>query len=102
MVFLTGLEEGLFPSLMSMEEPGRLEEERRLCYVGITRAMRQMYLTHAESRRINGQESYNRPSRFVQEIPQDLITPVRLSRSAPAPFSRPSRQPASIATENES
>ena len=101
-VFLTGLEDGLFPSLMSMEEPGRLEEERRLCYVGITRAMRQLYLTHAESRRINGQESYNRPSRFVQEIPQDLITPVRLSRSAPAPVSGPSRQTSSIATENES
>ena len=102
LVFLTGLEEGLFPSMMSMEEPGRLEEERRLCYVGITRAMRQLYLTHAESRRINGQESYNRPSRFVQEIPQDLLTPVRLSRIAPAPISRPSRSASPIATHNES
>ena len=102
LVFLTGLEEGLFPSMMSMEEQGRLEEERRLCYVGITRAMRQLYLTHAESRRINGQESYNRPSRFVQEIPQDLLTPVRLSRTAPAPISRPSRSASPIATHNES
>ena len=56
--------------MMSLEEPGRLEEERRLCYVGITRAMQQLYITYAESRRINGSENYNRVSRFVTEIPR--------------------------------
>ena len=78
LVFIVGLEEGLFPSSMSMEEPGRLEEERRLCYVGITRACQQLVLTYAESRRRYGTESYyNSPSRFIDEIPADLITEVR-------------------------
>ena len=54
LLFLGGLEEGLFPHSMSLEEPGLFEEERRLCYVCITRAMKQLYLTYAESRRING------------------------------------------------
>jgi DNA helicase-2/ATP-dependent DNA helicase PcrA len=85
LVFLTGLEEGLFPHMMSLEEPGRLEEERRLCYVGITRAMQQLYITHAESRRINGQENYNRVSRFVTEIPEDLIQEVRLTNVVSKP-----------------
>ncbi|MDG1207011.1 MAG: DNA helicase II [Pseudomonadales bacterium] len=79
LVFLSGLEDGLFPHQMSMEEPGRLEEERRLCYVGITRAMKQLYITYAESRRINGSETYNRLSRFVTEIPKDLIQEIRLN-----------------------
>ena len=79
LVFLTGMEEGLFPHMMSIEEPGRLEEERRLCYVGITRAMKQLYMTYAESRRINGSETYNRVSRFVTEIPDNLVQEVRLS-----------------------
>ena len=78
LVFIVGLEEGLFPSGMSMEEPGRLEEERRLCYVGITRACLQLVLTYAESRRRYGSESYyNSPSRFISEIPAELITEVR-------------------------
>jgi len=77
LVFLSGLEDGLFPHQMSMDEPGRLEEERRLCYVGITRAMKQLYITYAESRRINGSETYNRLSRFVTEIPKDLIQEIR-------------------------
>ena len=79
LVFLSGLEDGLFPHQMSMDEPGRLEEERRLCYVGITRAMKQLYITYAESRRINGSETYNRLSRFVTEIPKDLIQEIRLN-----------------------
>ena len=87
LVFLAGMEEGLFPHMMSLEEPGRLEEERRLCYVGITRAMKQLYLTYAESRRINGAETYNRVSRFVNEIPADLVQEVRLK----AAVSRPHR-----------
>ena len=65
LVFLAGLEEGLFPHRLSAEEPGRMEEERRLAYVGITRAMREFYLTFAETRRLHGQDSYNRPSRFL-------------------------------------
>lgn len=77
-VFIVGLEEGLFPSGMSMEEPGRLEEERRLCYVGITRARQQLVLTYAESRRRYGTDSYyNSPSRFIGEMPAELITEVR-------------------------
>lgn len=77
-VFIVGLEEGLFPSGMSMEEPGRLEEERRLCYVGITRARQQLVLTYAESRRRYGPDSYySPPSRFINEIPPELITEIR-------------------------
>ena len=77
LVFLCGMEEGLFPHSMSMEEPGRLEEERRLCYVGITRARQLLYITHAEVRRLHGQENYALPSRFIGEIPDDLVRPVR-------------------------
>ncbi len=77
LVFLTGMEEGLFPHQRSLQEPGRLEEERRLCYVGMTRAMRQLYVTHAEVRRLHGRESYTSPSRFLGEIPKQLVDEVR-------------------------
>ena len=87
LVFLCGMEEGLFPHSMSAEEPGRLEEERRLCYVGITRAMQKLYMTYAESRRLHGQDNYNRPSRFIQEIPLELIEEVRLNASVRRPLS---------------
>ncbi|MDG2072889.1 MAG: DNA helicase II [Pseudomonadales bacterium] len=80
-VFLAGMEEGLFPHSMSLEEPGRLEEERRLCYVGVTRAMRQLYFTHAESRRLHGTDSYNQLSRFVSEIPEELLQEVRVQNT---------------------
>ena len=69
LVFLVGLEEGLFPSQQSTDDIGRLEEERRLCYVGVTRAMQQLFITYAESRRLYGKETYPRPSRFISEIP---------------------------------
>ncbi len=85
LVFLAGMEDGLFPHMMSMEEPGRLEEERRLCYVGVTRAMQKLYLTYAESRRINGQETMNRASRFISEMPDDVISEVRLDNSIVRP-----------------
>lgn len=85
LVFLAGMEEGLFPHTMSLEEPGRLEEERRLCYVGVTRAMRHLNLTYAESRRLNGTDSYNRRSRFVNEIPEELIQEVRVKSSIVRP-----------------
>ena len=78
LVFLSGMEEGLFPHRMSLEEPGRMEEERRLAYVGITRAMRQLYLTYAEIRRLYGNETYNGPSRFLIEIPNEYVEEVRL------------------------
>ena len=85
-VFMVGMEEGLFPHKMSLEEPGRLEEERRLAYVGITRAMQQLYLTCAETRRLYGSETYNKVSRFVREIPADLLQEVRMSNSVSRPY----------------
>jgi DNA helicase-2/ATP-dependent DNA helicase PcrA len=91
MVFLVGLEDGLFPHMMSLEEPGRLEEERRLCYVGVTRAMKQLYLTYAESRRINGSETFNRPSRFIGEMPEEVIKEVRPQKVMVYPRSAPSQ-----------
>ena len=77
LVFICGVEEGLFPHQMSIAEDGRLEEERRLCYVGITRAQRELYLTYAESRRLHGTETYPRPSRFLSELPAELLQEVR-------------------------
>ena len=74
-VFIVGMEEGLFPHALSV--PGRLEEERRLCYVGITRAMKQLTVTHAETRRINGSDNFCMPSRFMHEIPVELLAEVR-------------------------
>ena len=76
-VFLAGMEEGLFPHSLSSEDPRRREEERRLCYVGMTRAMRHLYLTHAEKRRLHGSETHPFPSRFLREIPGDLVEEVR-------------------------
>jgi DNA helicase-2/ATP-dependent DNA helicase PcrA len=76
LVFLCGMEEGLFPHQMSSAEAGRLEEERRLCYVGMTRAKSQLYLTHAQTRRLHGKDSYPAPSRFIAEIPQELLEEV--------------------------
>ncbi|NMY88189.1 MULTISPECIES: DNA helicase II [Pseudomonadaceae] len=92
LVFLAGMEEGLFPHKMSLEEPGRLEEERRLAYVGITRAMRRLVMSYAETRRLYGSETYNKVSRFVREVPDGLIQEVRLSNAVKQPFasSRPS------------
>jgi DNA helicase-2/ATP-dependent DNA helicase PcrA len=87
LVFLAGLEENLFPHRMSIEEPGRLEEERRLCYVGITRAMERLVLSYAETRRLHGSESYNAPSRFLREIPAELLHEVRLQSSVSRPVS---------------
>jgi len=84
-VFLVGMEEGLFPSQQSVDDVGRLEEERRLCYVGITRAMQQLYLTYAESRRLYGRESYPRPSRFLREIPAEHIQEVRMRATVTRP-----------------
>jgi len=100
MVFLAGMEENLFPHKMSLEEHGRLEEERRLCYVGITRAMKKLVITFAETRRMHGTDNFNSVSRFVREIPSSLIQEVRLKTqiSRPANFSsRQSYTPAHLA-----
>ncbi len=77
LVFLVGLEDGLFPNNKSIEEPGRLEEERRLAYVGITRAREHLILCYAETRRMYGMEMYGRPSRFLNEIPRELLHEIR-------------------------
>src|SRR5690606_7450003 len=72
-VFIVGVEESVFPHVRALTEPHEMEEERRLAYVGITRAMRRLYLTHAWSRMLFGSTQYNPPSRFLDEIPADLI-----------------------------
>ncbi|MBL7479095.1 DNA helicase II [Legionella bononiensis] len=88
-VFLVGMEEGVFPGKQSLEEPGRLEEERRLCYVGMTRAMRKLILSYAEVRRQYGREEYHRPSRFLRELPEQLLDEVRVkARFKPGTSSR--------------
>jgi DNA helicase-2/ATP-dependent DNA helicase PcrA len=79
-VFLVGLEDGIFPHLRSIGEPTELEEERRLAYVGITRARERLYLTHAWSRTIYGSTQYNPPSRFLDEIPQRLVRSIEGNR----------------------
>ena len=81
-VFMAGLEEGLFPHSRSSEESGRLEEERRLCYVGMTRAMEKLIISHAEKRRLYGEEKYAPPSRFLNEIPDEFTQQVRMQGSA--------------------
>ncbi len=87
LVFLAGMEENLFPHKMSIDEPGRLEEERRLAYVGITRAMQKLYLTFAETRSIYGSESFNAISRFVRDIPKEVLEEVRLQNTIARPTS---------------
>ena len=72
-VFLTGMEDGVFPHVRSLGDPDELEEERRLCYVGITRARERLYLTHAWSRMLFGATDYYPPSRFLAEIPEELV-----------------------------
>ncbi len=78
LVFLAGMEEGLFPNRQTEREPGRMEEERRLAYVGITRAMQQLYFTYAETRRLHGSQTNNWPSRFLQEVPANCLQEVRM------------------------
>ncbi|CCK78067.1 DNA helicase II [Oleispira antarctica RB-8] len=86
LVFLTGLEEGLFPHKMSMDSAEGLEEERRLAYVGITRAMERLVITYAENRRLHGQENFSTPSRFIREIPSEYVQEVRLKNTITRPL----------------
>lgn len=90
LVFLVGMEDGLFPSQKALDEEGRLQEERRLAYVGITRARKKLVLCYAESRRWHGVETYNRPSRFLSEMPNTVLQEVRprVQIMRPATFGR--------------
>ncbi len=90
-VFLCGMEEGLFPHQLSVTEPDKLEEERRLCYVGMTRARRQLYLTCAERRRLHGRESAPLPSRFIAELPGELMRELRPRMTISRPVAVPPR-----------
>ena len=77
LVFLCGMEDGLFPHQRSIADPHGLEEERRLCYVGITRAKESLYITYAEQRRLHGMDSFSQPSRFISEIPEEHVEEIR-------------------------
>lgn len=102
MVFMAGVEEGIFPSKMALEEGDRLDEERRLCYVGMTRAMEKLYITYAESRRIYGREDYARPSRFIKEIPEQYVDEIRMKAKVTTPsFSRGFASQPSAASINQ-
>lgn len=94
-VFLVGMEEGLFPAQQSVDDTVRLEEERRLCYVGITRAKQQLTITHAESRWLYGRTTYPNPSRFLRDIPEDLITNVRMQATVSYPVTSAKPTPSS-------
>ena len=99
-VFLVGVEEGLFPHQMSIDEPGRLEEERRLCYVGITRAEQQLYLTCADARRHHGRMMHPVPSRFLGEIPEHLIDQIRPIHAQPAAWQQAGGNSDNVATRS--
>ncbi|NCT56911.1 MAG: DNA helicase II [Legionella sp.] len=84
-VFLVGMEEGLFPGRQAMEDEARMEEERRLCYVGVTRAMQKLIISYAEIRRQYGREEYHKPSRFLKELPEHLLEEIKMKQKAYAP-----------------
>jgi len=100
LVFIGGLEEGLFPHKRSLNDPGGLEEERRLCYVGITRAMQQLYLSHAEQRRMHGVDNYAQLSRFVSELPTECIEEIRPNIRVSRPAYSGARSSNSIRVRN--
>ncbi len=94
LVFMAGMEDGLFPHQRSVEDAsGRLEEERRLCYVGMTRAREELVMTYAEVRRMHGSESFSRPSRFIEEMPAELIEEVRPRVAVQRPYAPAGRRP---------
>lgn len=101
LVFLTGMEDGLFPHHRCFHDRALLEEERRLCYVGLTRAMRKLYLTYAEKRAFAGLSGANRPSRFIDEIPTPLTESVNLNAKMPLPTSPTKRRTAPDALEED-
>jgi len=96
LVFIAGMEDGLFPHRRSVEESGgQLEEERRLCYVGMTRAREQLYISYAETRRMYGSQNHCRPSRFIDEMPAELLEEIRPRIAAHRPYV-PARPAASV------
>ena len=97
-VFMVGLEEGLFPSQQSVDDIARLEEERRLCYVGMTRAMKFLFITYAESRRLYGKENYPRPSRFLKEIPAEQLQEIRLRANVSKPVTTHNKAKVTLGT----
>jgi len=100
LVFMVGMEEGLFPHQRSSEDMSQLEEERRLCYVGITRAREQLVVSSAEVRRLYGNDNYNPTSRFIKEIPQELMEEVRpKAQITQAVHHAPRQFSASVVTE---
>jgi DNA helicase-2/ATP-dependent DNA helicase PcrA len=101
LVFLAGAEENLFPHKRSLEDSSQLQEERRLCYVGITRAMQELVITYAESRRIYGSESYNSVSRFIKEIPPELLNEVRIKNTVTRPVSFERKKPLRLSDDGE-
>ncbi len=99
-VFMAGMEQGLFPHQRSIEDPAKLEEERRLCYVGITRAEKKLYMSMAEQRRMHGRDQYNPPSKFVGELPASLLDEIRPRMNVSVPVYESTRfQP--IEQENQ-
>ena len=101
LVFMVGLEQGLFPHQMSMDEPGRLEEERRLCYVGITRAQQGLTLSCAERRRLHGNDNYAIPSQFLRELPGELLREVRPQIHVSRPYQQNTARPALSELQDE-
>ena len=101
LVLMTGLEESLFPHGRSMESNSQLEEERRLCYVGITRAMQKLYISYAESRRLHGSDTFNPPSRFIREIPKELINEIRPRAQTTIPYNKKSFKETKLEFEEE-
>ena len=104
LVFMCGLEDGLFPHQRSIADPDGLEEERRLCYVGITRTMQSLYVTYAEQRRLHGMDNYSQQSRFIAEIPAEFVEEIRPRVQVARPM-RPARTAArrrrTAAVEND-
>ena len=105
LVFLCGMEDGLFPHQRSIADPSGLEEERRLCYVGITRAKQTLYMTYAEQRRLHGMDNHSQPSRFIAEVPDEYIEEIRpkvqVSRPAVSRAMRSSRSSISTALQEQ-
>jgi DNA helicase-2/ATP-dependent DNA helicase PcrA len=101
LVFLSGMEDGLFPHQRSIADPSGLEEERRLCYVGITRAKQTLYITYAEQRRLYGMDNFSQPSRFIAEIPDEHIEEIRPRVQVTRPMRSPARRSAAATAGGE-
>ena len=101
LVFMAGMEMGLFPNQRSVDDPTRMEEERRLAYVGITRAKAKLYMTMAEQRRLYGRDSYNPPSKFVKELPGELLEEIRPRMNVSMPVWQPQQAHPVFAEEND-